>query len=125
MVFESIESGSRAEFRRNAGREDDSEPPLTLADHLRELPPADADDALNVEIIDAEPMTPDDDGERRSAVDSAPEFSPFGGPLRPTGPAGGGMMTLEDAVAAQAEMRRQAVQHAPAQRALPRGRSDR
>jgi hypothetical protein len=120
-IFESIESGSRAEHRRSMGIADDSD---TVAKLARELAPADADDALDVEIIDAEPITPDGPA-HTPADDTAPEFSPFGGPPGSTGPASSGLMSLEDAVAAQAEMRRAAAWVRPVQRALPRGRSDR
>jgi hypothetical protein len=144
-ILEHIESGSRAEYRRSRGIEDDSDHPPALADSPRELPPVGADAPLDAEIVDegaeliaamrassrvngqGEPMTPTE-AEHAPADSSAPGINPLdgktlGGPLGPTGPAGGGMMTLEDAVAAQAEMRRAAVRRAETQRALPRGRS--
>ena len=48
--------------------------------------------------------------------------NPFGGPLGPDGPAGGGMMPLTEAAAAQAEMRKRATPRT-IQRALPPGRA--
>lgn len=59
-----------------------------------------------------------DNGDRGAAFDSGP----FGGPLGANGPAGSGMMPLNEAVAAQSEMRKHAVLR-PIQRALPRGRT--
>ena len=74
-IFEQMESGgSRAEHRRSMGIEDESDPSaITTGSHDE---PIDADDALDVEVIDAEPMTPDD-REHGTAFDSAPEFNPF------------------------------------------------
>jgi hypothetical protein len=128
-----IQSGSRAEYRRSQGLLDT---PTALA--------VDANAPIDAEVFDAEP----DGGEFAARIASGERFvdtqgeswpggehatgeplgddlgpvNPFGGPLGPTGPAAAGMMTLEDAVAAQAEIRRAAARM-PAQRALPPGRS--
>jgi hypothetical protein len=125
-ILESIETGSRAEYRRVHGIADDTPPPPAVADRPRELAAADQDAPIDAEIVDegAEliaAMRRRRDDEHAPADDSAPGINPLGGPLGASGPAGGGMMTLEDAVAAQAEMRRTAVRRAEGQRALPRG----
>ena len=138
QTFDKMESGSRSAYRRSLGIADDSEDVTStpqawespaLVDSLR----ADDDDDLIVEgeIVDAEdqnqvngdegdgPPPPFCGPERQPWAD---EYTPFGGLLGATGPAGSGMMPLTDAVAAQAEMRKHAVLR-PITRALPRGRS--
>jgi len=114
-IFEQMESGgSRAKWRRSQGIEDNSDQERPA------LPPSDDDLIVDAEVMDegaeliaamragVEPITPDQDDER-----SDDDL----GPLGPTGPASVGMMSLTDAVEAQAAMRRD-----NAQRALPRGR---
>jgi hypothetical protein len=113
-----MESRSRAEYRTvgiddNSDSIDFNEPPALVADRPRELPPADLEIPLDVEVMDGGPITPDEP-ERQPADNSA--FNPFEAAASrgPTGPSGSGLMPLEDAVAAQGEMRR---------RTLPRGAS--
>jgi hypothetical protein len=104
--------GSRAAFRG------EPEPlALTAAD---ELPAADDHGLGDHLVVDAEvvdPMTRDDD-ERGSAFDSAPVFNPFA-PAHPPD----GLMTIDAAVSAAAEMQRRSAVSRRAQRALPRGRT--
>jgi hypothetical protein len=76
------------------------------------------DDPLDVEVIEPEPITPDEP-ERGSDDDSAAPLSPFA-PSTPPPP--DGVMTLEAAVSAAAQMRRNATIRR-GQRALPRGTS--
>lgn len=134
-ILEGIESGSRAEFRASIGREaSESRHTRALVD-THELPTADDTMIEDAELVNADddtgPFTTDD--ERGSPFDSAAGVNPFRGPGGETWadehcpfgssgpPPDQGMMSLEDAVAAQAQMRR-AIAHRPAQRALPRGR---
>lgn len=124
-IFEQIEmeGGSRAEHRRANGFEDSTD---ALVESQREPSTAD-DEPIEVEIVGdfssyAQPITPDDD-ESGSALDSAGQ-SPFA-----ASPAPDGLMPLDEAVSAQAQVRAQgqpghAVSHR-AQRALPPGRSSR
>jgi hypothetical protein len=101
QVFEQMETSSLAAFR--------GEPVEIEPQHEIES----SEDALEVEIIDAEeerwplPEHQTDD-ERGSPFDSGPQPNPFTGPLGPTGPAGSGLMTLEDAVATQRAITRRA-----------------
>jgi hypothetical protein len=110
QIFEgmSVETGSRADYRRSQGIE--SEPELIPSDARAALAASDGtdSDALDVEIIedDGQPITPDDD-ERGSVFDSEAQPSPFATPQPP----GTALMTLEDAVAVQAQMRRSVVSH--------------
>jgi hypothetical protein len=123
-IFEmEMQSGSRAEFRRSMGTEDDSD---SIA-----LPSADADLIVDAEVYEADdvglgddlvvdgelvdPTTPDD-RELRSPFDLGPN------PFTRTPPPEAQLMPFDAAVSAAAEMRRNAVSR-PAQRALPRGRS--
>jgi hypothetical protein len=116
-IYEQMETSSRAAFRgepepeRSAIETDDTPPPaLAVID--------DADWPLDVEVIDADPMTPEDD-ERQPAGYSAPEPSPF----EPSTPPDG-LMTMEAAMSAAAAVRGQRQPgHATVRRALPRGRS--
>lgn len=140
-----IEGGSRADFRRSIGIE---EPPThALAASTKAT---DSDSVQNdVDVIDAE-VTSDDIDERifraslnPPVVDFDGDLDGYGQPvipdhcergsafhLEPTNPFEAasqqpprdGLMNLEDAVAAQAQMRKHAVLR-PIQRALPRGRS--
>jgi hypothetical protein len=147
-ILEKIESGSRADYRRSQGISDDSDtnPQPSLA-----LPPADANEPIDAELIHAEivdegdeliaamrrshnqqtygqPITPDED-------DWQPDDDTGGpyNPLAPTGPPpDAGLMSFEDAVTAAGDMRRRAVADARGrghatvrrgQRALPPGRS--
>jgi len=105
QIFEGtgVETGSRADYRRSIGIED--QPELIPSDARAALAASDGIDdngALDVEIID---------DERGSAFDSAVQPSPFG----PSTP-GSALMTLEDAVAAQAQVRRSIVSHRAAHR---------
>jgi hypothetical protein len=113
-IFEELDGGSRAAFRG----EPEPEP-------QRELPPADDDGALDVEIVDADednwPIPePWQDDERPADEHTEPQPSPFA-PVNP--PAPDGLMSYDAAVSAAAAMRRNAVSRR-AQRALPPGRSD-
>jgi hypothetical protein len=117
-VFEAMESGSRAAYR--AGTD---EQPHALVDHQRELPAVD-DQPIDAQTIDSDglsagglidygqPITPDE-RESGSPFDTAPPASPGVPPLD-------GLMTLEAATSAAAEIRREALSRR-AQRALPRG----
>jgi hypothetical protein len=112
-IFEELDGGSRAAFRG----EPEPEP-------QRELPPADDDGALDVEIVDADednwPIPePWQDDERPADEHTEPQPSPFA-PVNP--PAPDGLMSYDAAVSAAAAMRRNAVSRR-AQRALPPGRS--
>lgn len=142
-ILDQMDSGSRADYRRSQGIEDDTSVPqgqeYPAVDYLR----VDADDDLIVEGIvlddvdddgelilndddgfdvfdgDGQPITP---GEYGRGPDGQP-WADAPGPFGPTGPPPNqGMMPLNDAVQVQAEMRKHAVLR-PVQRALPRGRS--
>src|SRR5271166_143994 len=103
-IFEEMESGgSRAAFRGETVTEA-IEPPQ------RELPAADDDEALEVEILDGDedswPM-PEHQPEQYNGLDehSGPSSSPFA-----SSPPPDGLMTLEAAVSAAAVSRRNALQ---------------
>jgi hypothetical protein len=102
-VFESMEmGGSRAAFRgepESKAIEADDDPHTALAID-------DPDWPLDVEVIDSEPMTADD-REHGCAGYSAAQPSPFA----PATPPGTALMTIDDAVAAQGQMRRSIVSH--------------
>src|SRR6478609_10154338 len=49
-VFDSIEAGSRAEYRRSRGIRDDSNPPPALAESPRELPAAEGE-PIDAEVV--------------------------------------------------------------------------
>ena len=139
-IFDTIESGSRAEYRRSVGRPDESDdPPTALADSPRALDAPDTDAPIDAEVMDdADELIAamrssalrHDDGQshawpqpKRASDDrTEPGVTPLGGPLGPTGPSGAGLMSMEDAVEAQAAMRRQAGR-VPARRTVPPGRS--
>ena len=50
VIFESIEAGSRTEYRRSRGIRDDSNPPPALAESPRELPAAEGE-PIDAEIV--------------------------------------------------------------------------
>jgi hypothetical protein len=50
QIFDSIEAGSRAEYRRSRGLRDDSNPPPALAESPRELPAAEGE-PIDAEIV--------------------------------------------------------------------------
>lgn len=142
-ILDSLDSGSRSEFRRSRGIEGSEETPqIAPFDPLR----PDDDDDLIVEgewlgeldddglgdIDDDRELFTPGDWERGTDAELRPDdrgTEVFGGPLGPHGPSGGGMMPMTEAVAAQAEMRRVARSARssavlrPIQRALPRGRA--
>lgn len=105
QIFEAmeVETVRRSDYRRSQGIE--VEPELIPSDTptaLAALGEADDSEILDVEIEDeAQPITPDD-AENGSAFDSAAQPSPF-----ETSAPGTALMTMDDAVAAQAAMRRQ------------------
>lgn len=121
----SVESGSRAEFRRSIGREDHTTP--ALAESVRAIEPVESNAPIDAEFMDlgdeliaamrssvyvstgTPPATPED---AQHAPDECtePGMSALGGPLGPTGPAAG-LMPLTKAVSAMAEMRRDAARH--------------
>ena len=132
MEAVTLESGSRADYRRSIGIDEplsalaDLDPPRNLA--------ADPDAPIDAEIVtdDNDTLIPnerhqgdvDDSGhpmtrderEHSSAAGTAPGIGAFGGSLGPLGPTSSGLLSLEDAVAAEAEMRRHVAQQ---RRALP------
>lgn len=113
-VSDSLESGSRSEYRARIGNPEPSPAPAD------EPTPA-AFESVDHSILDAEIVAEEPETEKREHDPDVDVMNVFGGPLGPFGPAGGGMMSLEDAVAAQAEMSRQAVRSDRGQRALPPG----
>lgn len=127
QIFESmsVEVGSRSEYRRSQGIEDEPEvlPALSGADPLAdELDDQDDSrcDVIDVEIDDdLAGTTTLDERESRSAGHSAaqpswaspepPEPSPFG--PSPEQPPGNALVPFDEAVAQQAQMRRSIVSH--------------
>jgi len=117
-VFEAMETGgSRSEYRKSHSIQDNSDDtqPTALVDNIRELPRHNDDEPIDAEVLDAgndylietvpsdqgQPITPDND-ESRSPFDSAPAWPDSEPPQTP----GTALMTLDDAVAAQAAVRR-------------------
>jgi len=121
-ILENLESGSRSAYRQSLGIEDsaDSQEPQQISGGV---PPCEYHDDDDL-IVDGEVVDQDeDDGPTPfCGPDGAPwaeEPTPFG----PSGPQPDqGMVSLSDAVATQADMRKAAVLR-PIQRALPRGRT--
>lgn len=131
QILDNLESGSRSDFRRSQGIEGSEEQPqIEPVDYLRAdddddlivegewLGDVDDDDGIEVFDGNGQPITP---GERERCLDDDSE--PGTGVFGPSGPPPDqGMVSLQDAVAAQADMRKHATLR-PIQRALPRGRS--
>lgn len=121
-----IQGGSRADHRRAIGRADVESPPALAV--TAESPPANPDAPIDAEIVDDVPTTPPD-AEHDSAGYTAPGTDTPRGPPAPTQPPGSGLMTLEDAVIAAGDARRETARraatngHATVHRALPRSRS--
>ena len=101
-------AGSRAEYRRSRGIQDDSDFIEIESEVQRELPPAEDDLIIDAEVMDegaeliAAFRSRGDESDRGSDDDSAPDL----GPLGPQGPAMSGLLSLEAAVSAQAAMKR-------------------
>jgi hypothetical protein len=113
-IFEAMETGSRADYRRSIGIEDEPEVLTSTQTPALAAQSTDDADALDVEIVDddAGPLTPDEP-ERGSAFDSAAQPSPFAStsPFAPATPPGTALMPYDAAVSAAAAMRRSAVSH--------------
>lgn len=144
-----ISGGNRSDYRRAQGISDDDVPTalVSSAGDALALESSDSFSPIDVEFSDDDspivtrPTRPisRDDAERqpygtlagqsgpfsadRQGVITPAQVNPLGGPLGPSGPAVGGMLSLEDAVEAQAAMARDAATRAPIRRALPPGRS--
>ncbi|WP_236739606.1 hypothetical protein [Mycobacteroides abscessus] len=135
-----VESGSRADYRRSQGITDDTAPPIALGQVTGDsTPPAlaspDSFSPIDVDFSDDElgnvrsqrrPMSRDD-AQRQPYATLAGQTGPFRAdregivtaPNRYGEPTGDGMMSLEEALEAQAQMYR----NAAATRGLPPGRS--
>jgi hypothetical protein len=131
-VFEQIDmqGGSRAEHRHALGVEDDDQAALPAGDaqpiDVLVVSGDELDDLDNGHSHDLnryrQPVAPDE-RERDAAFDSAGQESPF---ERATPPLDSlGLMSLDDAVAAQAAMRREVTRQHREPRALPPGKSSR
>lgn len=119
-IFEQLSGGSREAHRNSQGIEDDNTPALVAAKHepidAQIVSDLDDDGAVDVSYY-ARPITPDD-YESGSVFDSG-AFGPTSAP--PTD----AVMSLADANAEIARLRRESAQQMREQRALPPGRSAR
>ncbi|KRQ25970.1 MULTISPECIES: DUF2043 domain-containing protein [Mycobacteroides] len=119
-----VTAGGRADYRRSRGIADDSDTPTALASStdLPPLEPSDSFSPIDVEFSDDESGNVRSQGRPMSRDDA--QRQPYGRLAGQTGPFCGeaeGMQSLEDAVEAQAEMRRRAAAMGPIRRALPPG----
>ncbi|WP_237085003.1 hypothetical protein [Mycobacteroides abscessus] len=119
-----VTAGGRADYRRSRGIADDSDTPTALVSStdIPPLEPSDSFSPIDVEFSDDESGNVRSQGRPMSRDDA--QRQPYGTLAGQTGPFCGeaeGMQSLEDAVEAQAEMRRRATAMGPIRRALPPG----
>ncbi|SIM83045.1 DUF2043 domain-containing protein [Mycobacteroides abscessus] len=121
-----ITAGGRADYRRSRGIADDSDTPPALASStdIPALEPSDSFSPIDVEFSDDDLANVRSQGRPMSRDDAQRQpYETLAGQTGPFCAEAEGMQSLEDAVEAQAEMRRRAAAMGPIRRALPPGRT--
>ncbi|WP_236738523.1 hypothetical protein [Mycobacteroides abscessus] len=119
-----VTAGGRADYRRSRGIADDSDNPTALASSgdIPALESSDSFSPIDVEFSDDESGNVRSQGRPMSRDDAQRQpYETLAGQTGPFCSEAEGMQSLEDAVEAQAEMRRRAAAMGPIRRALPPG----